>query len=143
MSAVLAGAGLLIAGIAAASAIVLPSGRLRAAAMLLAVILAPILILGDQWHTTQIVDLRDDSLRLVLLGALALALTGALAVAFHRWAVAFPVAAVAVLPFRIPLEAGGDTANLLVPLYLVIAGGVVSSAIRDWSLLPRVAGGEG
>ena len=38
-----------------------------------------------------------------------------------------PLAIVAALPFRIPLEAGGETANLLVPLYLVIAGGVLAS----------------
>ena len=36
-----------------------------------------------------------------------------------------PLAIVAALPFRVPLQAGGDTANLLVPLYLVIAAGVV------------------
>ena len=39
-----------------------------------------------------------------------------------------PLAIVAALPFRVPLHAGGDTANLLVPLYLVIAGGVVATA---------------
>ncbi|HEU4599782.1 MAG TPA: O-antigen ligase family protein, partial [Solirubrobacterales bacterium] len=32
--------------------------------------------------------------------------------------------------------AGGDTANLLVPLYLVIAAGVVSTLLRDWSHPP-------
>ena len=31
---------------------------------------------------------------------------------------------VAVLPFRVPIEAAGTTSNLLVPLYLVIAGGL-------------------
>ena len=32
-----------------------------------------------------------------------------------------PIAAFAVLPLRVPVEIGGETANLLVPLYLVIA----------------------
>jgi O-antigen ligase len=31
--------------------------------------------------------------------------------------------AVAALPFRIPIQAGGSTSNLLVPLYLVVAAG--------------------
>ena len=30
------------------------------------------------------------------------------------------------------MHAGGDTANLLVPLYLVIAGGVLATAFGDW-----------
>ena len=54
-----------------------------------------------------------------------------------------PLAIVAALPFRVPLHAGGDTANLLVPLYLVIAGGVLATAVRTWSssegILRRVA----
>ena len=124
MSEILAAVGLLVAAIAAASAIVLAPGRLRAAAMLTALVLAPVLILGDQWHTTQIADLRDHPIRLAALTVLALAITAALAYAFRRWPLAFPLAAIAALPFRVPLEAGGDTANLLVPLYLVIAGGV-------------------
>ena len=37
----------------------------------------------------------------------------------------FPIAAFAVLPLRVPVQVGGQTSHLLVPLYLVIAGGVV------------------
>jgi O-antigen ligase len=33
------------------------------------------------------------------------------------------------LPFRIPLHSGGESANLLVPLYLVIAAGAISSLL--------------
>ncbi len=44
-------------------------------------VLFPVLILGDQWHSAQIVDLRDDTARLVALAALAAAVTGALACA--------------------------------------------------------------
>jgi O-antigen ligase len=132
VSGLLASAGIVIAAGASAAAILLPPGRLRAAAMLLAIALAPILILGDQWHSAQIVDLRDNPMRFVGLGILALVLTVSLAAVFRRWPLAFPLAAVAALPFRVPLEAGGDTANLLVPLYLVIAGGVVSAVLGEW-----------
>ena len=34
-----------------------------------------------------------------------------------------PVLAVAALPFRIPVQAGGQSALLLVPLYVVVGGG--------------------
>ena len=36
-----------------------------------------------------------------------------------------PLAIIGTLPFRIPLESAGETANLLVPLYVVIAAGVL------------------
>ena len=42
--------------------------------------------------------------------------------------------ALAALPFRVPVQAGGSTANLLVPLYVVIGAGALA-----W-LVPRLAG---
>ena len=63
-----------------------------------------------------------------------------LAATFRRWPIVLPLAIVAALPFRIPLHAGGDTANLLVPLYLVIAGGVLSAALADGSSARQRAG---
>jgi len=132
----LAGAGVLLAAAACAASILLPPGRLRSLAMLLAIGLFPVLILGDQWHTRQIVDLRHDDARIALLLAAAAIAVGALAYIFRRWPLLLPLAIVAALPFRVPLEAGGDTANLLVPLYLVIAAGVVFTLVRDWSSPP-------
>jgi hypothetical protein len=129
----LAGAGLVIAAGASAGAILLPPGRPRALLMVLAMALFPVLILGDQWHTAQIVDLRHDEGRIVALLALAAVAIGVLAYAFRRWPIAMPLAIVFAIPFRVPLEAGGDTANLLVPLYLVIAAAVVATLLRDWS----------
>jgi len=127
----LAGLGLIVAAAAAAAAILLPAGRPRSLAMLITLALFPALILGDQWHSHQIVDLRDHPSRLIALGVLAMAGSAALGYVFRRWPVLLPLAIVAALPFRVPLEAGGDTANLLVPLYLVIAGGVLSAAFRQ------------
>jgi O-antigen ligase len=129
----LAGAGLVIAAAACAAAILLPPGRPRALLMVLAMALFPILILGDQWHTAQIVDLRHDSGRIVALLALAGAAIGVLVYVFRRWPILMPLAIVFAIPFRVPLTAGGDTANLLVPLYLVIAAAVVATLLRDWS----------
>jgi len=139
LSDLLASAGVLLAAGASAASILLPAGRLRSAAMLLAIALFPILILGDQWHTQQILDLRHDTSRIVALLLIGLATVSALAYLFRRWPLLMPLAIIAALPFRIPLHAGGDTANLLVPLYLVIAGGVLAVLLRDWAAPP--AGG--
>ena len=133
MSDVLAGTGLVLAALASGAAILLPPGRLRAALMVAAMILFPVLIAGDQWHTAQIVDLRHDEGRIVALLALAAGAVAALAYVFRRWPIVMPLAIVFAIPFRVPLEAGGDTANLLVPLYLVIAAAVVATLLRDWS----------
>jgi O-antigen ligase len=132
----LAAAGLLIAAAACAASILLPPGRPRSLAMLVAIGLFPLLILGDQWHTTQIVDLRHDDGRIVALLLAGAVAVGVLAYGFRRWPVLLPLAIVAALPFRVPLHAGGDTANLLVPLYLVIAAGVVFALLRDWDAPP-------
>ncbi len=129
MSDFLAGIGLLIAAVAAAAVILLPAGRLRSLAMLTALALFPVLILGDQWHSHQIADLRDHPSRLIALGGLAIAASAALAYVFKRWPILLPLAIVAALPFRVPLEAGGDTANLLVPHYLVLSGGVLTALL--------------
>lgn len=136
LSDLLAGAGLVIAAGASAAAILLPPGRPRALLMVLAMALFPVLILGDQWHTAQIVDIRHDGARIVALLAIAATVIGALTYSFRRWPILMPLAIIFAIPFRVPLEAGGDTANLLVPLYLVIAAAVVATALRDWSEPP-------
>jgi putative inorganic carbon (hco3(-)) transporter len=133
LSDLLAGAGVLLVAAACAGAILLPPGRLRAAVMVLAMALFPVLIFGDQWHTAQIVDLRHDEGRVAALLAIAAFVVGLLAYLFRRWPILLPLAIIFALPFRVPLEAAGDTANLLVPLYLVIAAAVVATLLRDWS----------
>jgi O-antigen ligase len=138
----LAGAGVLVAALASGAAVLLPPGRPRAVAMALAMALVPVLIVGDQWHTVQIVDLRHDEERVAALVLGGVAGVSALTYAFRRWRTLFPLAFVFALPFRVPLHAGGDTANLLVPLYLVIAAGVVAEAIRDWRGAPAGESGR-
>ena len=136
MSGFLAGAGVLIAAAASAAAILLPPGRLRSAAMVLAMGLFPVLILGDQWHTAQIVALRDNGSRIGELLLIAVVVIGGLTYLFRRWPILLPLTIVFAIPFRVPLHAGGDTANLLVPLYLVIAAAVLATLLRDWSHPP-------
>lgn len=129
MSDFLSGAGLVIAALAACAAILLPAGRQRSAAMLVALVLFPILILGDQWHSHRIVELRHHDAKLAAGVIVGVILVVALAYVFHRWPKLLPLAIIGLLPFRIPLESGGESANLLVPLYVVIAGGVLASVL--------------
>jgi putative inorganic carbon (hco3(-)) transporter len=58
-----------------------------------------------------------------------LAAIGAMAVLIRRLPLAFPILAFAFLPLRIPIEIGGETANLLIPLYVVIAA---AAAVAIW-----------
>jgi O-antigen ligase len=62
------------------------------------------------------------------------ALVVALAVVLHRRPWLLPLLAVAALPFRVPIESGGQSANLLLPLYVVVAAGVLALA---WERLGR------
>ena len=124
----LAAAGVLIAAAAAAASILLPPGRLRSVGDAAGARPASrLLILGDQWHSTA--DRRParrrrrGSSRSAIAGLAAAASSPPPSVAGRS---CMPLAIVAALPFRVPLHAGGDTANLLVPLYLVIAGGVLA-----------------
>ena len=70
MSDFLSGAGLLVAAACAAASILLPAGRARSAAMMGALILFPLLILGDQWHTHRIVELRHHEAKAAVAAAL-------------------------------------------------------------------------
>jgi putative inorganic carbon (HCO3(-)) transporter len=123
----LSGAGVLIAAACACASILLPAGRVRSAAMLTALILFPVLILGDQWHNHQIVELRHHEAKAAVAVIVGVVLVVALAWVFVRWPILMPLSIIGTLPFRIPLESGGETANLLVPLYVVIGAGVLAA----------------
>ena len=119
--------GLLVACGAAAAAIVSPTWRWRHTALAVALITAPVLIAGDVWDDPRVLDVRDSP-ALVAAGALAIAaaIGGGVAV-FRRWPLAFPVLAFAALALRVPVRVGGETSNLLLPLYLVIATGLAAT----------------
>jgi O-antigen ligase len=126
-------AGMIVAALLAAGAALGRTVRGRAWAMLGALILTPVLLMGEIWDSPQVASARDRGVV-----ALAAALVGLGAVAVLAWLFArrpgfFGVLALAALPFRVPVQAGGSTANLLVPLYVVIGAGAVA-----W-LVPRLA----
>jgi O-antigen ligase len=127
---------LILAAHFAAGAIVLNRARWRALSTLGALVLAPALLISDIWDTDQVRPLRDHpsvAVAGIVVGVGALA---ALAVLFDRKPWAFPIAAAAAIPFRVPIASGGSTANLLVPLYVVVGAGALAYAI------PRIFGSK-
>ena len=127
---------LILAALLAAGAVVLPGARWRALSTLGALVLAPALLISDIWDTDQVRPLRDHpsvAVAGIVVGVGALA---ALAVLFDRKPWAFPIAAAAAIPFRVPIASGGSTSNLLVPLYMVVGAGALAYAI------PRVFGSK-
>lgn len=73
-------------------------------------------------------------------GVTALAVLGVgLAFLFRRWPWAFLLLALAAVPARVPVSFGDESATLLVPLYVIVAGAAV---VLAWSLW-RGEGAEG
>ena len=112
-----------------AGAIVASSVRARAALMLFALAVTPVLLVANIWNSSQLHSLRDRPSVMAAAVVLGLAVVVGLAVAFGRWPSLLPLAAVGTLPFRIPISVGGSTASLLLPLYLVVAAGVLAHAV--------------
>jgi O-antigen ligase len=52
------------------------------------------------------------------------------------------VAAIGTLPFRVPIASGGSTANLLLPLYLVVAAGTLAFAVPRLRRSPATEAAE-
>ena len=133
-------AGMLLACGGAAVALLARDPRIRYGAGAIALVAAPALVAGDVWQTERFVDLRGDPAKLVAVIAFAVVAVGCGAVLFHRVRWAFPVSAFVALPLRVPVQLGGATSHLLLPLYLVIAAGFVCFAYR--ALAPDGSAGK-
>src|SRR6478735_4234507 len=126
-------AGMIVAALLAAGAVLGRTVRGRAWAMLGALILTPVLLVADIWDSPQIETVRNRGVLALAAAVIGIAAMAALAWLFARRPGLFGVLALAALPFRVPVQAGGSTANLLVPLYVVIGAGALA-----W-LIPRLA----
>jgi putative inorganic carbon (HCO3(-)) transporter len=126
--------GMVVIALLVAAALLARERRTRAMATLGALVLAPVLLVADIWHSPQlrIVHRHPLPVLIAVLVALAVGLVLARYVA-GRFNV-IGLLAVAALPFRIPIETGAATNNLLVPLYLVVGVGALAwtiPALRD------------
>jgi O-antigen ligase len=118
--------GVVAVAVLAAVVILHPDARVQALAMLGALILAPVLLLGDIWHSPQLSIVHRHPLVAAVGALVALVAVAAAALVLRRWPALLPAAVIVALPFRIPIQAGPNTANLLVPLYFVVAAGALA-----------------
>jgi O-antigen ligase len=100
--------------------------RVRAAAVLGLLVLTPAVLVGQVWNSAQFATIRDHSAAAALAALIGAGLLVVAAWALRKKPVVLPALALGVLPFRIPIESGGTTTNLLVPLYLVVAAGALA-----------------
>ncbi|MEA2449575.1 MAG: hypothetical protein QOG63_1507, partial [Thermoleophilaceae bacterium] len=129
------GLGALAATLAAGGTLLLRSGRARAISALLALVLAPLLLAGELWDSPQVDSIRSRPALFAAALVVGVVFIAALAWLLRRSPWLLAPLAVATLPFRVPLESGGESANLLIPLYAVVAAGVLAYA---WDrLAPR------
>jgi putative inorganic carbon (hco3(-)) transporter len=135
--------GMLVACGAAATALVAGDRRVRLAAMTVALAIAPIIVLGDVWDEPRVIDFRHSAAQIGLAAVVVVGGLALLTALFRRYPPALPIVAVAVLPLRVPFEIGGQTANLLVPLYLVIAAGVLTHAVGSGQMADGRARADG
>ncbi len=115
--------GALIACGGTGAALVLVEPRYRYAAMGIGLAAAVALLLGEIWGEERFDQFTSQPGPLILALILGGTALGATAATFQRVPAAFAIAAFAVLPLRLPIQIGGETNFLLVPLYGVIAGG--------------------
>jgi len=127
-------AGVVLAALLASAAVLTRSPRARALAMGGALVLTPVLLIAHIWDAPQFLPFRRHPLLAAGGVVIALAVLAAAAALVHRRPAVFPVAAVAAIPFRVPIESGGTSSNLLVPLYFVVAAGALAFVV------PRLRG---
>jgi O-antigen ligase len=116
----------LLAGFAVLSAGRAQLARARCLAMGLALAATPVLLVAAIWSSPQLHAFRHRPVVGVLAVVAALAAVALLGGLVIRRPLALPLLAVAALPFRVPISSGGETSNLLIPLYLVVAAGTVA-----------------
>ncbi len=132
--------GVVLAAVAVAGVLLDRDERRRAMFVAAALVLTAVILVGHIADTDQFHAISDDPRKLLALSVAGLIAVGALAFLFDRRPEALPLLAIGVLPFRIPVAAAGSTANLLVPLYVVIAGACVREiAVRRQAGVREIA----
>jgi O-antigen ligase len=131
--------GSVVVALLAATVLLARTPRIRALAMLGALVLTPVLLISQVYDTDQFAFARHHPSLAIAGGVVAVVGLCVAAALLRRWPEALPIAAVFALPFRIPIAVGGSTANLLVPLYLVVGAGVLA---HIWPTLVAMRRGD-
>ena len=112
----------------AAAAMVVPRERTKAMLWICAIVLSPALLVYDLSDSPQLSIMHRSPLVAVAAGVVGIAVLVALSLVLKGNAKVFPYLVAVALPFRLPIAVGGETANLLLPLYLVIGAGTLAWA---------------
>lgn len=123
--------GVVVLGLLAAAALLGPPGRARAAVVVGALVLAPVLLAADTWHSRQLGVVHRHPAVAAAGVLVAIAMLAGLAVVLRRRRAVLAPLAILTLPFRVPITSGGTTNNLLLPLYGVIAVGALALVFDD------------
>lgn len=123
--------GVVILALFAAAALLVRDPRARARAFGGAIVLAPVLLVAEIWSSPQLGFVHRHAPFAVVGAVLAVAALAGVAAIIDRRPAALALLAVAALPFRVPIDTGGKTSNLLVPLYLVVAAGAFALIWRE------------
>jgi O-antigen ligase len=139
-------AGVVVVALLGGTALLARAPRARAAAVIGCIVLSPALLLAEVWDSPHVRAIHHHPLLALVAGVLALGVVAIVAwvIAVRPWLLG--LLAVLALPFRVPVSAGGSTADLLVPLYFVVGAGALAFAVP--ALLGRpspldLAGGTG
>jgi len=117
-------AGLIVIALLAGALLALPLRRRERAVVQLATLaLTPALLALTLWNNAKVATLHHHPARGVAAVAGVLVVVGVLAFLIDRKPALLPLLALLALPFRIPL--GSVSNGLLLPLYAVIAAGVI------------------
>jgi O-antigen ligase len=128
MSETLEVAGGIVAVVAVGFSLLAGDRRLRAAGMLVALAIALALMAGEGWD--ELASIRDTPVAFAAAIAAAGIALAVFAAILLQWPLLLPLVIIAALPFRIPIGVGGgEDVNLLVPLYVVLGGGVLAEVI--------------
>src|SRR6476469_7736423 len=115
----------------AAAVLVLRDPRARAVTMIASLLLAVGAIAALKQHAISngVSGHGAAALAAAVVGLVGL---GVLSEIIRRRPQAFALLAFVALPFRVPVTIGSENANLLLPLYAVIAAGALAFALRQW-----------
>ena len=121
--------GAVLCALAAAAGLLPLARRLRLAGLSFAMVVSPILLAAGNWDSGKFVQIREQPalIAAALIAAALVIVAGALLV--RRWPAALAPLLIGALPLRVPVEFGGagEPANLLLPLYFVIAAGLAAA----------------
>lgn len=113
-----------------AGALLLRAPAARWTAVIAALLVAPLLLAGvvlDDDRATRLLDHPALLAGGAVGGLLGVVIATA---AFVRWPQALPPLIAVAIPLRLPISVGGESVNLLLPLYGLVGAGAVAAAVR-------------